>query len=218
MLIEDRRGVRINLTGAVDPALFVALHEAFTSAPTTAGFNPAPLPGSAMAPPAAPMASAPLPAAAPPPGFAQPGFPHPGSVQSGFTHPGSAPPSGGDRTMTVAELRSMRSGAIPAVQLPDGRRMLIGSGLVFGRQPGPNPDLPAATLVPISDPSLSKTHASFGPTPTGVWVCDHQSTNGSTVEVGSSAAVCAPGARVEVPIGATVVLGEIRIPIVEWTQ
>jgi hypothetical protein len=95
--------------------------------------------------------------------------------------------------------------------LADGRFIAVGAGAVLGRSPSPDAQLPAAAAYAVDEPSLSKTHATFGPLPTGVWVVDHHSTNGTTVFAEGQATQCRPGVRVEAPFGSHVIAGELQI-------
>jgi hypothetical protein len=93
--------------------------------------------------------------------------------------------------------------------LADGRAIAVGNGAVLGRSPSPDPQAPAAALYALDDPTLSKTHATFAPSPAGVVVIDHHSTNGTSVLVGGTTMQCRPGVAVEAPFGAQVVAGEL---------
>lgn len=192
-VVEDRTGVRINLTGTVTPILYMALHEALSVQPSTAAI--------ALAPTAFAPQDVPRPMAAP--------AIVPATVPISISN---VPDE--DRTISSAQLAAMRSSAPLALQLPDGRTVLIGDGLVVGRNPEADPDLPSARLLPITDRSLSKTHATFGPTVHGVWVCDHHSTIGTSVRLNGSTTACQAGARVVLPLGATVTLGEVHVNVV----
>jgi hypothetical protein len=99
------------------------------------------------------------------------------------------------------------------LQFADGRAIGVGAGGVLGRDPNDDPSLPGASLYPIAHPSLSKTHLSFGPIPTGVWVSDHHSTNGTVVSANGIAVSCTPGARVEAPFGAQIVAGDVVLVV-----
>lgn len=73
--------------------------------------------------------------------------------------------------------------------------------------------LPGGHLYPISDPSLSKTHLSFGPLPHGVWVLDHHSTNGTVVSANGMSMPCTPGVRVDALFGG-VIAGDVSLQVV----
>ncbi len=215
ILIEDRAGVRINLSGDVSPALFVAIHEELSSGESTA--IPVPMP-TAFAPQAVlPLAPAPTNAPYPAPigaSFSTPSFTAPDDRTMTVAQLAAMRLPESDRTMTVAQMAAMRTTVAPSLRFIDGRMVPVGAGLVLGRNPDADAQLPSAQLVPVNDPSLSKTHASFGPTSRGIWVQDHHSTNGTSVQLEGSTTMCQPGARVEVPIGGAVVLGEVHLAVV----
>jgi len=106
--------------------------------------------------------------------------------------------------------------AAPAVGLvlPDGRRLTLDRVVVIGRDPVPDASAEASTMCAVSDPSLSKTHAAFGPSGAGAWVVDRHSTNGTTVVAGNGTRPCPPGVRVEVSVGASVLLGDVAVAVV----
>lgn len=193
MIVEDRTGVRLILTGAVTPVLFMELSEAVSMQPLATASALAP---TAFAPQDVPRPIATLPVI-------------PADVPlSGLTVPDQ------DRTISAAQLAAMRSSAALALQFPDGRTVPIGDGLVVGRNPEADPGLPSARLLQVTDRSLSKTHATFGATAHGVWVCDHHSTNGTSVRLNDSITACQAGARVVLPLGAAVTLGEVHVNVV----
>ncbi|MGB8862362.1 MAG: FHA domain-containing protein, partial [Ilumatobacteraceae bacterium] len=105
------------------------------------------------------------------------------------------------------------SAAGPTLVLADGRVIDVGAGGVLGRDPAADPAAPAARLHPLADPSLSKTHLSFGPLPHGVWVLDHHSTNGTVVIANGVSVPCTPGTRVEAPFGTRVVAGDVSLTV-----
>lgn len=128
----------------------------------------------------------------------------PAAVQAVLPPPALAHPS------PVSAHTVPRSAAALLV-LADGRFIAVGAGAVLGRSPSPDAQLPAAAVYAVDEQSLSKTHATFGPLPTGVWVVDHHSTNGTTVFAGGQAVQCQPGVRVEVPFGSHVIAGELQL-------
>lgn len=208
IILEERGAVRVNLGGLQDPGLFLALHTALLEqgAKPTGGLRPTAYPSAAPPPPPPSTAApTPAPAASPPPSHLAPP-----------SHP--APPSNPapqfDQTLTIAQLAKMRSREAPALRFPDGRVVPVGAGVVIGRSPEPDEDLPSAELLALGDASLSKSHASIGPGTHGLWVEDLGSTNGTVVVVGASSTRCQPGARVNVPIGGAVLLGEVRLDVV----
>lgn len=188
IILEERNGVRINLGGLEDADLYLALHTALTAQAATRERGPRPTAYAS----ADPVWAAPEPSTSAPPQF--------------------------DRTLTIAQLAAMRSRIAPALRLPDGRVVPVGAGVIVGRSPDRSDDHPSAQLIALADASLSKTHASFAPTTDGVSVRDHGSTNGTAIEVRDSTTRCQPGARVNVPIGGVVRLGEVRIDVVAGTS
>lgn len=176
------------------------------------------------APPAAPAPAPPSPSTFGPPGrgpYAPPAVPSPprslqnfppliGLPSLGFS--GAAEPTVDlDRTMARSALGSVRSASSGELLFPDGRKVEIGAGVVVGRSPVQDPALPSATLLPLGDPSLSKTHATIGIDTTGVWLIDHHSTNGTSVSFEGRLVPCAPGVRTAVPAGAQLMLGELEV-------
>ncbi len=101
----------------------------------------------------------------------------------------------------------------PVLTFADGQSILVGNGCVIGRNPELDPQLPAGQLIPVNDPSLSKTHVTLGPAANGIWLVDHYSTNGTVVVAGNRVSPCAPGIRTDVPFGACVVAGDVRLMV-----
>lgn len=100
----------------------------------------------------------------------------------------------------------------PSVRI-GGEGVLIGAGVVIGRNPASVDDLPAARRVAVGDPGLSKTHLAIRAQGSAVEVCDLSSTNGTAVEVSGSAQSCVAGVWQAVPTGATIVAGNQRIEV-----
>jgi len=187
-LVEDRTGVSVSVSGSSDPWLLDELRRALNSETEV----PAPV--------------------AVPTAFAPQLVPHPPSAFS-FEMPTLLDAPDADKTVTVAQLSAMRAAAVASLRFADGRSIPVGHGLVVGRNPEVDALLPGAQLFAVDDPSLSKTHATFGPAGQGVWVRDHHSTNGTTVMLNGSTTPCQPGSRVDVPAGGTVVIGEVQITV-----
>lgn len=182
-IAEHRSGVTIRLTGDVPSALFDQLQAELGTA------RPVP-------PRPAPTAAAEV-VGAPPIDWA-PTVSTPAAVVS--------PPA-----PVAPFVPSISSEA--ALVLPDGRSVVVGAGVVVGRSPAPDPDCPHAALFPIGDLSLSKTHVTIAPAPSGVWVVDHHSTNGTSVQTAGSVSACPAGRRVEVPIGSIIVAGDVQLRV-----
>jgi pSer/pThr/pTyr-binding forkhead associated (FHA) protein len=100
------------------------------------------------------------------------------------------------------------AGAAAVVRFGNGDvRRLTSVGLVIGRDPTTDPQLPAAEVVRIADLSLSRTHLSVKTDGGEVWIVDRHSTNGSCIVVGDRTSTCVPGAPTRVPPGGRVVFG-----------
>ena len=192
VVAEDRSGVKVRLTGQLQQPVIDALRSALGSAAATSTPNSnqataqsAPAPAAvvpAVVPVVVPAISSYQPA---PPPVVQPTV-----VQPTYVQP------------TVAQA---------VLVLGGGQVIFVGAGGVLGRDPSLDSGASGGQLYPIADPSLSKTHLSFGPLPTGVWVQDHHSTNGTVVTANGVAAACAPGARVEAPFGAQILAGDVSL-------
>ncbi|QJW37633.1 RDD family protein [Cellulosimicrobium protaetiae] len=185
---------------------------AFPSSPAPAGdglITGVPGAGGAPAPavaPAAPAPAAPAPAPAPAP------------------VPATAPPAAEpaepewDSTrMTARDVRAMDPAPDVAVvlELESGERRAVDRPTLLGRNPQAPDDGPWI-LVAVDDPtrSVSKTHAELRVDPSGLWLTDRGSTNGTVVSVpGAPPRVAEAGARVRVPVGATIHVGDRRIVV-----
>jgi hypothetical protein len=103
----------------------------------------------------------------------------------------------------------------PFVVLDDGQRVPVDGTVVLGRDPRPSDALGEAALVVVADQSVSANHLAVGLGPTGPWVMDLRSTNGSSVEQdGAPASRLAPMVRVPVSPGAVVTVGKRRMTVV----
>lgn len=103
----------------------------------------------------------------------------------------------------------------PVVVLDDGQRIPVDGTVVLGRDPRPSDALGEAALVVVPDQSVSANHLAVGLGPTGPWVMDLRSTNGSSVEQdGAPGSRLAPMVRVPVSPGAVVTLGKRRMTVV----
>lgn len=196
----------------------------FSAAPAPA---PAPTFGAPVppppAPPAPPVSLPPAPPIPPAPSAAGPISAVPGvtpasapSTPAFSAAPAAAPfaaPS------TAGALDSTRLAAPTtgwSAVLPDGRTIPLTRPLLFGRDPGNNPDYPDAVLVPIDDPakSMSKTHAAIVVDGDKATVTDLHSTNGTKLAVDGGRTVLAPGIPSAVASSdASVVFGDYAITL-----
>ncbi|WP_069388147.1 RDD family protein, partial [Cellulosimicrobium cellulans] len=158
-----------------------------------------------MSAPTAPAQPAPSVPAQPAPSVAQPAQPTPAPEE----------PDWDSTRMSARDLGAMEPAPVvtAVLELESGERRLIDGPALVGRNPQ------AAEggdwiLVAVEDPtrSVSKTHAELGVDPGGLWVTDRGSTNGTVVSVpGTPPRVVEPGARVRVPVGATIHVGDRRL-------
>lgn len=202
VVLEERAGVKIRLTGETAAALNDVLRSALGRTPTKPAIAAQPIvvPDSAdhvdlrsmLAPHVEGLRA--------------------GSARAqllngvGATSDVAAHSSAIDAASTVAVVRA-------TLTLPDGRAIPVGAGLSIGRQPSTPPAPGQTVCVPVDDMSLSKTHLSVLPMPTGVWVIDHHSTNGTYVVVNGNSNQCAAGQKVAAPIGALVIAGELNLQV-----
>jgi pSer/pThr/pTyr-binding forkhead associated (FHA) protein len=94
----------------------------------------------------------------------------------------------------------------------DGTRVSVSRRTLFGRNPAGEE---GAVTVPVRDEtlSLSKTHFEAAADPTGGWVLDRNSTNGTTVIRDGEQIVCAPGQRVRIKLGDVISIGDRIVTI-----
>lgn len=190
VIVEDRTGVKLRLTGEIPPTLVDAARIALKGSTATA-----PIAGSVA--PQDPSPKSPI------------------TQQPTMAVPSFAPPPTPEAEATVHRrnlVDSLERGAV--LVLSSGRTLQVGRGAVLGRAPSPDPQVPAAVLLAVDEPSLSKTHFTVGPLPHGVWIVDHHSTNGTSVVKGGQAIPCNPGVRAEVPFGSHLLAGELQIQVV----
>lgn len=96
-----------------------------------------------------------------------------------------------------------------------GARYVVDTKALVGRNPQA-PDGSGWILIKVEDPtrSVSKTHAELGVDTAGLWLTDRGSTNGTVVSApGLPPRVAEPGARVRVPVGSTIHVGDRRIVV-----
>jgi len=142
-------------------------------------------------------------------------LPQDGAAPAARPAPAGLPPQGGDlsdRTRIQPVLEP--AGVVTVtIELESGARHVIDGPAVVGRNPQAGAGS-AAILVRVDDPtrSVSKNHAELGVDSAGLWLTDRGSTNGTVVSApGRSPQVAEPGARVRVPVGSTIHVGDRRI-------
>ncbi|WP_454041335.1 RDD family protein [Cellulosimicrobium sp. Marseille-Q8652] len=119
--------------------------------------------------------------------------------------------------MGARDVRTMDPAPVVTVvlELESGERRVVDGPALVGRNPQPA-DGEDWILVAVEDPtrSVSKTHVELGVDPDGLWVSDRGSTNGTVVSApGAAPRVAEPGARVRVPVGATIHVGDRRLVV-----
>ncbi|WP_369370944.1 RDD family protein [Promicromonospora sp. Populi] len=118
-----------------------------------------------------------------------------------------------DATRMQAPVLEPAAVATVVIELESGERRVIDGPALVGRNPQAT-DGTGVILVRVDDPtrSVSKNHAELGVDSAGLWLTDRGSTNGTVVSApGRSPQVAEPGARVRVPVGSTVHVGDRRI-------
>lgn len=97
---------------------------------------------------------------------------------------------------------------VPVATLDTGESMPVRGTMILGRAPRQSDGLGQASLIVVSDQSISANHLALGAGPGGPWVMDLKSTNGSWVEQdGAEARRLEPLARVPLSPGAVVKFG-----------
>ncbi|WP_423494606.1 RDD family protein [Microbacterium esteraromaticum] len=179
--------------------------------PATAAPPVAPRPAAAPAPPAlaapaTPPATPPVPAA---PASDSAPAPAPAPEQSVASAPEPA------SFQAEGDLDSTRI-SIPGHRLvftwDDGQRATVSGRTLFGRNPEAES---GAAVVAVRDEtlSLSKTHFEAGAEPTGGWIMDRESTNGTTVVRDGVRIACPPGQRIPVRLGDAIEIGDRIVTI-----
>ncbi len=161
-------------------------------APTPPASTPSvttpPAPAAPAAPPPAPAAPAPAPAAP------------------------AAPPAPVSAEDDIESTRISIPGHRLVFTWDDGQRVTVSGRTVFGRNPEQEPD---AVVVVVRDEtrSLSKTHFEAGASPSGGWVMDRHSTNGTLVVRDGARIACPPGQRMPVRLGDALEIGDRIVTI-----
>lgn len=135
-----------------------------------------------------------------PPAAAEPGEGAPAPVRP---LPAFAPPAG--------PAAPAAAGPVWRVILPAGRSVPVGRGVLLGRNPSPDAYPTAAEAIALDDPTstVSKTHAVLVADGDALTATDLHSTNGVLID-GRRAE---PGVATEVPAGAELRLGDLRIRV-----
>lgn len=105
--------------------------------------------------------------------------------------------------------------ATVVLEVESGERYVVDTKALVGRNPQA-PDASGWILIKVEDPtrSVSKTHAELGVDTAGLWLTDRGSTNGTVVSApGLPPRVAEPGARVRVPVGSTIHVGDRRVVV-----
>jgi len=94
----------------------------------------------------------------------------------------------------------------------DGTRVTVSRRTLFGRNPAPEE---GAAVVSVRDEtlSLSKTHFEAAAEPSGGWIMDRHSTNGTAIVRDGHRIVCAPGEQVRIRLGDAVEIGDRIVTI-----
>lgn len=162
--------------------------------------------------PGPPAAPAPAPAAPAAPEAPAPAAPAPAQAAAAPT-PSTAPPVSAPTAAPVDhddDIESTRI-SIPGHRLvftwDDGQRVTVSGRTVFGRNPEQEP---GAVVIAVRDEtrSLSKTHFEAASEPSGGWIMDRDSTNGTVVVREGVRIACPPGQRVPLRLGDAVEIGD----------
>jgi uncharacterized RDD family membrane protein YckC len=148
----------------------------------------------------------------------QPALPPQQHPESRPTRRVTLPPQGeelSDRTRMQPVLEPAAVATV-VIELESGARHVVDGPALVGRNPQAAAGVSGVLLVRVEDPtrSVSKNHAELGVDSAGLWLTDRGSTNGTVVSApGRSPQVAEPGARVRVPMGSTIHVGDRRIVV-----
>lgn len=123
-------------------------------------------------------------------------------------------PDAVERTQVRAHPPAAGAAAAPGgagwlARLDDGTEIVLDEPVVIGRNPALAAGESVARLVPVADPSISKTHLRLDPGPDLLTVVDRHSTNGVEIlDENGTVIDCAPGAPTAVPDGGTIRFGD----------
>ncbi|GEL94731.1 RDD family protein [Cellulomonas composti] len=118
--------------------------------------------------------------------------------------PGPVPPPPPRAPVTAAYL-----------EISDGQRIVVTRTALVGRNPAAA--APGVQLVRVVDPtrSVSKTHLQIAVEPSGVWVADRGSTNGTVVTLpGGAQVICPVDHPVRLRVGSVVMFGDCVLRLV----
>lgn len=188
-----------------------------TGVPGVTSESPDPAPSSDPSPAPAPSAApapghAPAPEATAPPAEAAPApAAEPADLPSEHTSFGET------RMQAPSGRQALSPAAVTTVELEleSGARQLVDGLARIGRNPeaGAGEDV---LLIRVDDPSrsVSKNHADLGVDSAGLWLTDRGSTNGTVISAaGLPPRVAEPGAKVRVPMGSTIHVGDRRVVV-----
>jgi pSer/pThr/pTyr-binding forkhead associated (FHA) protein len=118
------------------------------------------------------------------------------------------------RPTPVEPALAEQSSTTAELALSDGRRVVVEGVALIGRNPAAAVDV---QIVRVVDPgrSVSKTHLQVAVSPSGVWVADRGSTNGTVVTLPDGGqVVCPVDHPVRLRTGATVRFGDYSFVVV----
>ncbi|MFD7309944.1 RDD family protein [Promicromonospora sp. NPDC059942] len=145
-------------------------------------------------------------------------LPQDGAAQPApVSQPTLPPQSDGFSDSTRMQAPVLEPAAVVTVtlELESGERRVIDGPALVGRNPQASGGA-GYILVRVDDPtrSVSKNHAELGVDSAGLWLTDRGSTNGTVVSApGRSPQVAEAGARVRVPVGSTIHVGDRRLVV-----
>lgn len=124
-----------------------------------------------------------------------------------WTTPADPVPSSDDDLGDIEDTRISIPGHRLIFTWDDGTRVTVSRRTLFGRNPATEA---GAVAVPVRDEtlSLSKTHFEAASEPTGGWIMDRHSTNGTTIVRNGHRIVCTPGEQTPVRLGDAIEIGD----------
>lgn len=208
--LPDQTVISPRRTDALPDDPLISFVPGVTQQPPAPSAPVAPAAPEPTAEPAAPATPEPAPTADPALAPAAPAPAAPAPASGAPSAPLTSAPAGGDDDIESTRI------SIPGHRLvftwDDGQRSSVSGRTVFGRNPDPEP---GAVVVAVRDEtlSLSKTHFEAGAEPTGGWVMDRQSTNGTVVVRDGVRIACPPGQRIPVRLGDAIEIGDRIVTI-----